>query len=184
MNHPKSEDWMSYLYDELPPDRRRELDRHAADCPECHAQLEVWRGTAGELDRWVLPVRHAGVARTWRYARWAAAAALMIGLGFALARLTSPPATALGTVEDRLRAEFEQLARTQAAQHAEHREAMVQLLGRLEAQRLADYARLRRDMETVAVLAEDELASTRQQLVRLASHTEPAGAAKPTREQP
>ncbi|HEY6168460.1 MAG TPA: zf-HC2 domain-containing protein [Verrucomicrobiae bacterium] len=172
MNHPNSEDWMSYLYDELPPERRRELDAHAASCADCRTQLTSWRGAMTELDRWAIPTPRRAAQPFGNYARWAAAAVALIGLGFGLAQLTTLRSTLAGVetrLRDQLHAEFAQLSQGQATQNAQYHDALVNVLGNLEAQRRADYARLRRDVETVAVLAEDGLSSTQEQLVQLAN---------------
>lgn len=53
MKHPTPEEWLAYLYDDLPdaPERRRaEAEEHLAACPECRQQVAQWRATLGLLD--------------------------------------------------------------------------------------------------------------------------------------
>lgn len=53
MKHPSSEEWMAYLYDDVPdaPEQRRaEAEAHLAACPECRRQVAEWRATLGLLD--------------------------------------------------------------------------------------------------------------------------------------
>lgn len=173
MNHPTPEEWMSYLYGELSAEQRRALDAHAAGCRECEERLANWRDAMGHLDRWPLPVEKAAPP-VWHFARWAAAVAVLMGLGFGLAKFTMP-APDLSAMESRLReqlrSEFAQLAERQAARDTKYQDAIVKVLGGLEAERRADLARLRRDVETVAVLAEDGISTTQDQLVRLANFT-------------
>lgn len=100
MNHPSHEEWMAYLYDEAPgPDR---LAAHLAVCPDCKQQVADWRAARTGLDAWSLnPVRRRlAPARPW--IRWAAAAALLLGIGLGIGRLSSAPLSA-----ERLRADLE-----------------------------------------------------------------------------
>jgi hypothetical protein len=176
MKHPTPEDWLSFVYDEVAPAQQREWRQHLESCAECRAHVEArWR-TLTRLDDWRLaPPRHAA-APLWQPLKWAAAAAVVFGIGFGVARLTASPPD-LVAVENRLReqmgAEFANLSQRQAAQTAQYHDAIVRVLGNLEAQRRTDLARLQRDVETVAVLAEDGLATTQEQLVQLASTTIP-----------
>src|SRR6266481_1175084 len=89
VKHPNSSDWMSFLYGECPPERRRELDAHLAACPACAGQVQTWRGSMNALDEWPLPARrHA--RRQWMPAlKWAAAAAVVLAIGFGFGRQSS-----------------------------------------------------------------------------------------------
>jgi hypothetical protein len=120
------------------------------------------------------------VAPLWQPLKWAAAAAVVFGVGFGFARLTAAPhdlAAVENRLQEQLRAEFTRLSQRQTVQAAQYHDAIVRVLGNLEAQRRTDLARLQRDVETVAVLAEDGLASTQEQLVQLAGAAGPAAPA-------
>src|SRR5438093_10084405 len=90
MTHPNSEEWMSYLYGEVSTGEKSRLSAHLAGCAECSAKVSAWRGGMKSLDEWRLPA--AGRARRpWQpMLKWAAAAAIVLGLGVAMGRLTSP----------------------------------------------------------------------------------------------
>ena len=163
MNHPNREQWISYLYNELPPDEQSTLQTHVNACDECRAQLDSWCGAKTKLDGWALPKvqRRPRVLRN--AVKWGIAAMLMIGFGFGLARLTAPTLDS-AHVEKTLRAEFQtQLTMARAADKKE----IATLLAQMEKDRVLDYAALREDLETVAVTAEATLRRTQRQIGQL-----------------
>lgn len=193
MKHPNQEQWMDYLYQELPADQRPELDQHLAACEECRAQVDEWRESMSAMDTWKLPAAPArprqSVARPWW--QWAAAAAVVLGVGFGLGRFATPQPDlqALARqMEPQLRQQMKQefaamtvsyrteiqkavadLSAAGESQRATDRRAVVGLLKEQEALRRADFAELRRDLETVAVLTDGGLRKAQDQIVRLAS---------------
>ncbi len=202
-NHPTPESWADYLYGELPPDTRAEVDGHLRTCPECQHRLDAWRKTQGALDVWKLatPSRHTNTLP--RVARWAAAAAVVLGIGWLGGRLSAPPPPDLGqiraalvpTLKAELRQEFQtdlataikasdqrtrdklvDLAQAWTAARAEDQQAVRAAFQRSDLQRGTDYATLRRDLETVAVVAQAAIGNTQQQLTQLAANTPPAAA--------
>src|SRR5205814_8351262 len=108
MNHPTREEWMSYLYDELPAREHSNLAAHLAVCPDCKLKLSEWQAARTNLDAWQLPPKRQGVAPGRPLVKWAAAAAIVLGLGFAMGRPSSAPVNA-----DRVRAEIEPKTREQ-----------------------------------------------------------------------
>ncbi|MBU6401918.1 MAG: zf-HC2 domain-containing protein [Verrucomicrobia bacterium] len=216
MNHPDCERWMEYLYGELTPGPRAELEAHLATCPECRAHLEAWRATMRGLDRWVLPKAARGFGSIGPLVKWGVAAVLVLGLGFGLGRLSAGPdlgqvraellpglrqqlqqewaadwqaalaANPTGLTNEfrrQLRGEFQQLAanaqgrrwltnfvRSYQATRAEDHQAMLALFQEVDQRRLADYARLRKDLETVAVVAEGRLDRAQQEIGQLAAY--------------
>jgi hypothetical protein len=91
VNHPRAAEWMEYLYDETAPGRKRELQEHLAQCGDCGRQLQRWRSGLAALDEWRLPARPRPQPR-WQPAttlKWAAAAAVVLAVGFAIGRQTS-----------------------------------------------------------------------------------------------
>jgi hypothetical protein len=89
VKHPNSTEWMSFLYGECPPERRRELDAHLAACPTCAGQVQTWRGSMTALDDWPLPARRHARRQLAPALKWAAAAAVVLAVGFGLGRQTS-----------------------------------------------------------------------------------------------
>ena len=119
MNHPTREEWMSYLYDELTAEEHSSLAAHLAVCPDCKTRVSDWRSARKNLDAWQLPARPARVPLQRPLVRWAAAAALMIGIGFGVGRFATPATANAGKIRaaiepeirQQLRQEFTQLLR-------------------------------------------------------------------------
>jgi hypothetical protein len=92
MNHPTQEQWMEYLYDEIPPTQKKELESHLKGCAPCREKRAELQGTAETLDRWrvELPAKHE-LAPSWQpAAKWAVAAALLVTTAFATGRMSRP----------------------------------------------------------------------------------------------
>ncbi len=203
MKHPDQPEWVAYLYREVDSPTRSRLKNHLAQCESCRTQLEQWRRAQQHLDSWQLPQRAVKPPALRPYpvlARWAAAAILMLALGFALGRSSggvSPETVA--ALHDDLRGELEELLKAQVAENTsailaaaqDHTTAVVRelvdlyqaerladsremasLLAQLDAARAADYLALRKDLETVALNSDVGLRQTRQQLVRLADYSQ------------
>lgn len=213
--HPNAEEWMSHLYGEDSPQRHAELAAHLRHCAVCHQQVQTWRGSMAALNTWSIAPR----SRRASFApilRWAAAAVVVVGLGFGLGRATSSrPSPDLAALRASLqkeldvrlasvRVEFardlrqqqEELAQTlstlatqaaseeaqqlatqmariiEAQRTADHR-ALLAALNQLEEQHLNRYATLREDLDTVAVNADNGLSRAREQLMELATLTQP-----------
>ncbi|MBE7499204.1 MAG: zf-HC2 domain-containing protein [Verrucomicrobiales bacterium] len=193
--HPRRELWADYLYGELPAEQHAQLDDHLRACPDCERQLAQWRQTQAALDAWKLPRRARPVRSLTVSIRWAAAAALVLGLGWLGGRLSAPPlpdarqlrAELEPALKQELQAEFQsKLSAALETADAKHQERLVELvqawavtreqdqqttlalLQQADRQRRADYATLRRDLETVAVVAQDAIGTTQHQLTQLA----------------
>jgi len=209
MNHPSREEWMSYLYDELTGKQHANLAAHLAVCPECKAQVAEWRGVTQELNAWNVEAKPSRSRFGQPLVRWAAAAALMIGFGFAVGRGLPGPvdvdkvrAAIEPSVRQQLRTEFAQLLRDEVEKsvsatlaasttktkeflgefakayeqnRADDNRAIFSALTKLDSQRVADSASLKRQLDTVAVFSETGLRETQHQLVQLANYTQPAG---------
>lgn len=201
--HPEPEVWAGYLYDELAPEARGQVETHLSGCAECRARLEEWRHTQATLDQWKVRARTRRVPVLADAARWAAAAAVVLGLGWMGGRLAVPAApdvdrlraevqpvveqqlrrefaerleTELAAVEQRHQDRLVELAQSWATARAEDQQAVLALHQRAERQHASDYTRLRRDLETVALVAEGAIGDTRQQLTQLAVNTRAASA--------
>ena len=89
MNHPKREEWAPYLFGETKLEVRRELNAHLKECADCRQEIENWQRSLARLDAWKLqPVPKPGLNFA-PYLNWAAAAALLLLLGFGIGRLTA-----------------------------------------------------------------------------------------------
>jgi mannitol/fructose-specific phosphotransferase system IIA component len=191
---------MAFLYGELEAPRRRELGAHLERCPECSAQVKAWRASKYDLDEWKLPFRRAA-GRAWvPVVRWAAAAAVVLGMGIAVGRLMSPSAGEVAQLKASV-AELSAavhrgggggdspatLAAATTAANAETLRLLTQYSALQASQRSADQlalkdvldtfdvrlATLRNELETVAVNTEGGFQLTRQNLARLVSVQEP-----------
>jgi len=116
MNHPTREEWMSYLYDELTADEHSSLAAHLAVCPDCKTRVGDWRATRKNLDAWQLPAQPSGVPFQRPLVRWAAAAALMIGIGFGVGRLATPATAEAGRIRAEIEPEIRQQLRLEFTQ--------------------------------------------------------------------
>jgi hypothetical protein len=189
MTHPKREDWMSYLYDELAASERSTLKAHLDSCAECRAQVSAWQSAGTEMNAWKLP-RRAPRQRPSAFLRWAAAA-VIVGLAMVGAlRLNT-----LSHEVTALRAELERTPRrgvvspdnasakaagaeTQAlmaalAQEWEQKrlrdqQALLGALQKMNARHAQDYAALRKELETVAVFSEAGWQTAQNQISSLA----------------
>ena len=185
---------MSYLYDELPAQEQSNLAAHLAVCPECKLKLSDWQAARTNLDAWQLPLKRPRLAPGRPLVKWAAAAAIVLGLGFGMGRLASAPVNAeklRAEIEPKirqdLRLEFAQLLKdeldraasaTLAASGEQTRQVVSDYAKALESQRIADFVSLKKDLDTVAVLTDAGLRSTQQQLVQLADYSQPANFSK------
>jgi hypothetical protein len=198
--HPGPEAWLDFLYGELPPAEHQRQQQHLAACPTCAAELALTRRTLAALDTWkipVLPARRSGFVGPLK---WAAAAVLVLGVGLAAGRLSAPqldPTKLRADVASTLRQEFQSDLRavTAAAEartqrqfdeftqawitgRAEDQQASLALYDHAQTDRKADYTRLRRDLETVAIHAELRLDTTERALDQIALAA-PAGSPHP-----
>ena len=77
MTHPTREEWMSYLYDELPAPTKSALQVHLEVCAECRSEMETWTRATHRLNDWPLPKRRAKHRFAEPVLKWAAAAAIV-----------------------------------------------------------------------------------------------------------
>src|SRR5208283_5190745 len=94
MNHPKPEEWVPYVCGGVKPDVRRQLKAHLTECPECRDRVESWNRSLNRLDAWKLPAPNRVFELFAPVLKWAAAAALVLGAGFALGRFSGGDAMA------------------------------------------------------------------------------------------
>jgi len=172
MNHPKREEWVPYVFGEARADATRRLEDHLQSCAECRQQVEGWRRSLGQLDAWELP---SAAGARWTLApflNWAAAAAVVVALGFSVGRFTATSAAAervRQTIEPQIRSELRQ----------EFAKMLREELDKSESQRLADLVALKKDLDTVAVMTDASLRRTQRQMVELADYAQPASFSRP-----
>jgi hypothetical protein len=185
MKHPNRDEWAPYVFGEATAAETRRLQAHLEGCGECAAEVAGWQRSLKMLDSWsIAPAPRARniVAPIFR---WAVAAAIVLAAGVALGRMTGPDAQTIraevqSSVKSALAADFEQaLARSEArlaalsqensrellqtfsetleAARTEDRETLVALLQDQQRATEARFVNLRRDLETVALLADQEL---------------------------
>mgnify|MGYP001004225086 CR=1 FL=1 len=189
-DHPSRELWSAFFYGELPPQTQGEIERHLADCPDCRRQADELRQTMASLDAWKLAARPKVSTSRVPLLRWAVAAVILLGAGLLAGRLTSPRIDT-----DRLAVEFEQrfraelqaataaiqaesdrrlegLAEALALARAHDQQTALALYQQAEVQRKTDLAWLRRDIEVLALNAEERLDTAQLGLSQLAAVSE------------
>ena len=123
---------MSYLYDELTGEQHASLAAHLAVCPECTSDLAEWRALKKDLDAWQIPAKPVRVVSNHPWVRWAAAAVVMLSVGFGIGRF----AMSAGVDPEKLRAAIEPSIREQLRTEFAH--ALRDELDKSSAATLAD----------------------------------------------
>jgi hypothetical protein len=198
VKHPNAAEWMTYLYDEIAPERKRELHAHLAQCAACGEQLNQWRAGLVALDDWKLPAlpRKAPAWQPATMLKWAAAAAVVLCVGFAAGRVNSSHAREMAELKTAVTQLTEKVAAKSAGDANDQsiaitqqtRDELVQLLTdysklneerRTEDRRVVGLAlreldlrlgKLRGELETVALNTESGFQQTKEGLTTLASY--------------
>jgi anti-sigma factor RsiW len=188
LKHPAREAWMDWLYGGLPAGEKARLTAHLAECATCRAEVDRWRNTMRTLDQYALPKRRAPARLPQPVLKWAAAAALVLGVGFALGHFVSPASSRAAyraALKSEIRAELladlkqqqqqalEDYAKSSTETRAAENKVIFAAIARVDADRISDFASLRKDLETMAVLTEDSFRKAQQQIVTLASYSQP-----------
>ena len=185
MKHPNRDEWAPYVVGEANVTETRRLEAHLESCDECASEIAGWQRSLKMLDRW--PVAPAARPRNIiaPVFRWAVAAAIVLAAGVALGRMTAPNTEGVraeveASVKSALAAEFQRAleqseARWAALSESSSRNLMQTFADTIEAARTEDrhalgallqerqdatearFVNLRRDLETVALLADQEL---------------------------
>jgi hypothetical protein len=190
---------MAFLYEELAPERKRELSTHLKSCAACATQVRTWRSSMKELAQWVLPTARKRPRQWVPVVKWTAAAALVLGVGFAVGRMASPTGAELAGLKARV-AQLEQNGQRPGGGNGSDTVQVATAAANSEAQRLlADYARLneeqratdrqqvnfvlramdlhvsklRSELETVAMNTENGFEQTHENLTRLVALAPP-----------
>lgn len=183
---------MSYLYDESPSATRKELQAHLDSCAACQEQVATWRKATHQLNEWPSPRVRRGT--TFPIVRWAAAAAI-VGLAIAGGARVNSLNQEVRQLRSEMRDEMQRELNVALAQVSEQasksatveaqeliaaiaqkleekrlndRQTTLTALQNLNAQRIADYAKLRKELETVAVFSEAGLQRAENQISSLA----------------
>jgi hypothetical protein len=174
MNHPKPEEWVAYVYGETAGTVRRDLKAHLQACSDCRKEVETWKSSMARLDAWQVPKKRG----TWfpsalPMLRWAAVWVLILAAGVMIGRATAPKvdpeslrAAITPEIQKQVGAELAQFAREEAARAAFLSLASSRRYTDQVAQQL--YVVVKKDVDTVALNADEGLRHTAQQLVQLA----------------
>ncbi len=181
MKHPAPEEWSAYVFGETAPDRKRELNAHLASCPECAQEIAGWRRSLERLNEWELPDRERPVLRLQPAVKLALAACLLLLIGFGLgqqrgsnalrAALEQGLADADAKHEAQFNAVLRSLPELVRTASEEDRRAILAQLDRINQDHRADFVSLRRDLETVASLTEEEIRQANLKLLQFAAAT-------------
>lgn len=167
MNHPRPEEWAPFVCGESQPEEQRRLADHLRECGACRAEVESWKRSMRKLDAWDIRPRELIRLPAFALFKLAAAAALVLAVGFGVGRFTG---TAAGV--EKVRAAIEPELRQKLK--SEFDVELQAQIKQLQAQRLDDYYALKKDLDTVAVLTDASLRQTQARLVELAGYAEGA----------
>jgi hypothetical protein len=212
MKHPEREEWVPFIFNEAEPQTRARLAQHLKDCAECAREVAGWRRSLRRLDRWPLPKPEPMPTPLFQpFLKWALAAALVLGTGMLIGRVTAPPrpplselraaieASVRSSLEADMTQAFRQLqdqtssalvsaeARLAKGSAVERQRFWRDLLDVLAAARTDDagalqaalrtaqerneteFVALRKDLETLASMTDEEIRDARLRLVQLAA---------------
>jgi hypothetical protein len=192
MKHPEREEWVPFIFGEADAGRRRQLESHLDQCVECRDEIQSWQRSMDRLDSWKLPTVAKRRAKFAPLVKWAAAAALVLSIGFAIGRGSAAHVNAdkvRAAVEKNLRSQLAQIARDEAAKtaslaitafsqktetrRASDNRAIFAVLERLETQHTTDCLTLKKELDTLAINADAGLRQTEEQLVQFADYSRP-----------
>jgi hypothetical protein len=190
MNHPKREEWVPYLYGEANPDTRRHLNSHLQECANCREQLQNWKRSLGQLDAWKIPPVRRAADFFAPLVRLAAAAVVLLSIGFGVGRLTDSKVTAdkvRAAIEPKLRQELRQqmaqLVRDEVGRSVPGTLAAASEQADKISARWAQalWVSLKKDVDTVAVHVDAGLRDT-QELIQLAGYNAGEGTGPKTQQ--
>ena len=183
MNHPKPEEWAPYVCGEATGAVRRQLKSHLQECRQCREEVETWKQSLARLDKWKLPSRHSA-STVSPFLKWAAAATMVLLSGILVGRATAPKLNS-EDVRQAIAAEVRRDLTLQVSQLVQEEVARNASLTLASGHRYTDqvaqqlYIMLKKDLDTVAVNADEGLRNTALQLVQLADYKEPVNPTNP-----
>jgi hypothetical protein len=181
VKHPSAEEWMEWLYDESSSTEKTRLAAHLKQCSQCRAEVQRWEQTQAALDIGKMeiarPRSHVGAP----WLKWGIAAAFLLVAGFSVGRGMAPSETQVRTIRASLKAELSAEVAQQIVDYkksadqksAQDNKLILDALAKTDTDRLADYAELHKELETVAVLTQNTFQQTQQQIVTLANYSQP-----------
>jgi hypothetical protein len=212
MKHPEREEWIPFVFNEAEPQTRTRLAQHLKECAECAREVAGWRRSLRRLDRWPLPKPERMTTPLFQpILKWALAAALVLGAGMLIGRVTAPPrppvselrAAIEASVRSSLQAEMTQAFRqlqdqtstalvsaearlakgsaverqrlwrdfldVLASARSEDGRALQTALRAVQERHETEFVALRKDLETLASLTDEEIRDARLRLVQLAA---------------
>jgi hypothetical protein len=195
MKHPNRDEWVPYVFGEARPDEARRLRAHLENCADCASEVTAWQRSLHALNKWDVPAPARSRAIVAPVFRWAMAAAIVLAAGIAIGRVTTPSPTALrADIERSVKAAVAQhvqqtlvesemrlaaasqrenaelwrgFSETLAAAREEDHQATVALFEAWQRQQDVRYVNLRRDLETLASLADQEIRQANFKLTQL-----------------
>jgi len=196
MNHPKPEEWVTYLYEEAEPQAQRELKAHLDSCPQCRAELAGWEQSLKRLDAWRLPRAGSQPFLPVAMLKWGAAAVALLLLGYVAGHSTAPKAdieSVSSVLEPQLRreltseltrvvyAEVNKAAVTTLAQAEEQcAKALAACAATIDSRHAEDYRDvhaalmlLKEQLDTVAMNTDAGFRQAQQKFVHLADYKQP-----------
>jgi hypothetical protein len=200
MKHPNQEEWVPYVFGEARPDEARRLRAHLETCAECATEVTAWQRSLHALNKWEVPAAARSRAIVAPAFRWAIAAAIVLAAGIAIGRVTTPNAKAMrAEIERSVKAAVAQqlpqtvaesevrvaaasqqenaelwrmFSETLAAAREEDHQATVGLFEAYQRQEEIRYVNLRRDLETLASLADQEIRQANFKLTQLVGNAQ------------
>jgi hypothetical protein len=191
MRHPEHEEWIPFIFGEADAGRKQQLESHLEDCAECRDEIQSWQRSLGRLDSWKLPPTAKRRANFAPLVKWAAAAAVVLCVGFAIGRGTAhaDAEKIRAKVEHDLRGELAQIAHDEAVKtaslaitgysqkaeirRADDNRAIFAVLERLETQHATDCLTLKKELDTLAINADAGLRKAEEQFVQFADYSHP-----------
>jgi hypothetical protein len=114
--HPSSSEWMEWLYGESNRKDHQRLQAHLNRCSDCRGQVQRWQAVMQQLNAGALPKSQPAWSIALPTLKWAAAAALVLGLGFTLGRWSNHSSSQFAAWEQKLQAQWRQDMRLKGEQ--------------------------------------------------------------------
>jgi DNA repair exonuclease SbcCD ATPase subunit len=197
MKHPRREEWVPFVFGEAEPEQRQQLEEHLKQCADCSAEISQWQKSLRRMDAWQVPPRQKVRRSGAQPLAWAAAAVLMLGIGLAAGQWSMASTRASMRMEmSRLESQMTELKKQTAVQtrtapadsafaetikelqtalanmateREEDRQHLIAMIEELSTKHEEGLVSLRKDLETVASHADDELQAARSRLTELSS---------------
>jgi hypothetical protein len=179
VNHPQREEWMAYLYGELSRKQKATLTAHLSECAQCRAEVETWQSAMLALDDGKTETFRVRTFLPQPLLKWGIAAAFILAVGFGAGRLASPAAADTASLRASLKSELR--AELLAELTKQQDEQFAAFITKSEEKRALDnktisaaIATLSEELQTVAISTQSGLQHAQQQIVTLASFSEPS----------